>query len=70
MATPIKNAFNAKTAYWMTKKDYMVAVYMFTVEDCIGIEDFEARLTKDSLQEYETLFRNKFENDDSAVYAS
>lgn len=70
VATPIKNAFNAKTAYWMTKKDYMVAVYMFTVEDCIGIEDFEARLTKDSLQEYETLFRNKFENDDSAVYAS
>lgn len=54
----------------MTKKDYTVAVYMFTVEDCFGVEDFEARLTKDGLQEYETLFRNQFENDDPAVYAS
>lgn len=70
VATPIKNAFNNKTAYWMTKKDYTVAVYMFTVEDCFGIEDFEARLTKDGLQEYETLFWNKFENDDPAVYTS
>ena len=68
VATPIKNAFNSKTAYWMTKKGYTVAVYMFTAEDCFGIEDFEARLTKDGLQEYKTLFRNKFENDDLAVY--
>lgn len=70
VATPIKNAFNDKTAYWMTKKDYTVAVYMFTVEDCIGVADFEARLTKDSLQEYEILFRNKFEDDGPAVCTS
>lgn len=70
VATPIKNTFNSKTSYWMTKKDYTVAVYMFTAEDCFGIEDFEARLTKDGLQEYKALFRNKFEDDAPVVYAS
>lgn len=70
VATPIKNAFNSKTAYWMSKKGYTVAVYMFTVEDCFGVKDFEVRLTKDGLQEYETLFRNKFEDDAHVIYAS
>lgn len=43
---------------------------MFTVEDCFGVKDFEVRLTKDGLQEYETLFQNKFEDDAPVVYAS
>ena len=29
--TPIKNQFNDKTAYWLSKKWYTFAVYCFTV---------------------------------------
>ena len=31
--TPIKNQFNDKTAYWLSKKGYTIAVYCFTVSN-------------------------------------
>lgn len=33
VATPIKNAFNSKTAYWLSKANCMVSIYMFTCEN-------------------------------------
>ena len=61
VATPIKNMFNDKTAYWLSKAGYTVALYMFTVEDCYSEEDFESRLTGATYSEYENMFREKFE---------
>lgn len=61
VATPIKNMFNDKTAYWLSKAGYTVALYMFTVEDCYSEEDFENRLTGATYSEYENMFREKFE---------
>ena len=29
--TPIKNQFNAETAYWLSKKFYAIAIYCFTI---------------------------------------
>lgn len=31
--TPIKNQFNDKTAYWLSKKWYTFAAYCFTISD-------------------------------------
>lgn len=59
VATPIKNAFNHKTAYWMSKDSYTVAMYMFTVEECYSTADFENRLTGQGLQEYKAMFRSQ-----------
>lgn len=33
VATPIKNAFNSKTSYWLSKANCMVSIYMFTCEN-------------------------------------
>lgn len=33
VATPIKNAFNSKTAYWLSKSNCTVSIYMFTCEN-------------------------------------
>lgn len=33
MPTPIKNAFNSKTAYWLSKANCTVSIYMFTCEN-------------------------------------
>lgn len=52
VAMPIKNAFNNKTSYWLSKKDCMLSIYMFTVENCFGIKDFEDRLKIDSIKPY------------------
>lgn len=30
---PVKNAFNDKTSYWISKKGYLVAYYAFTPLD-------------------------------------
>lgn len=59
VATPIKNAFNNKTAYWLSKKDCTIAVYMFTVESWMREKDIEAQLDKRSLRSYIKLFEEK-----------
>lgn len=59
VATPIKNAFNNKTAYWLSKKDCTIAVYMFTVESWMQEKDIEAQLDEQSLCSYIKLFEEK-----------
>ena len=59
VATPIKNAFNNKTAYWLSKKDCTIAVYMFTVESWMQEKDVEAQLDERSLSSYIKLFEEK-----------
>lgn len=58
VATPIKNAFNNKTAYWISKRGYAKAFYMFTVEECISVKDMKDRLTADAFRQYESWFDN------------
>lgn len=59
VAVPVKNTFNKKTSYWLSKKDYMVAVYMFTVEDCSGADDLKKRLSNEGMDSYVRLFEEK-----------
>lgn len=54
--TPIKNQFNDKTAYWLSKKYYTYALYCFTVCD-----SSEYRMVDDSeaLDSYIRYFDSK-----------
>lgn len=61
VATPIQNAFNDKTAYWLSRKDCTKACYMFTVENCISPEDVEKRLTEQGFKAYEWFFADSNE---------
>ena len=51
--TPIKNAFNSKTSYWMSKRGYVLAVYCFTPMDS---KDLEFHLSPEVWKQYENLF--------------
>ena len=69
VATPIKNAFNNKIAYWLSKDGIMLSIYMFTVEDCFGIRDFEERLTAEGLKPYIAMFEEQMKRKiDENVY--
>lgn len=59
VCTPIKNAFNNKTAYWLSKDGCMLSLYMFTAEDCFSQEDFDSRFTDESLAQYITMFEQR-----------
>lgn len=54
--TPIKNAFNKKHSYWVSKKGYTLSLYMFTIEDCLNRKDLEDRLSYDSVKTYFAMF--------------
>lgn len=58
VATPIKNAFNHKTAYWLSKKNCILAVYMFTVENCSS-DDVETMLSENGIQAFVNLLETK-----------
>lgn len=69
VATPIKNAFNDKTAYWLTKAGVMFSLYMFTVEDCFGVKDFEERLTLEGIKPFIIMFEEHLKRPlDNKVY--
>lgn len=36
VCTSIKNAFNNKTAHWLSKDGCMLSLYMFTAEECFS----------------------------------
>ena len=59
VATPIKNAANNKTAYWISKLGCTLALYMFTCEDCINEEDLQERLTEKGLKPYMNMLEEK-----------
>lgn len=51
---PVKNAFNNKYSYWISKKGYMYAVYCFTPLDQ---QDLDWHLTtKEVTNEYIKIF--------------
>lgn len=50
--TPIKNAFNKKHSYWVSKKGYTLSLYMFTIEDCLNEKDLEDRLSYNNVKIY------------------
>lgn len=56
VATPIPNAFNSNTAYWISRRGYSAAFYIFTVEECISLQDLKDRLTADAFKQYESWF--------------
>ena len=51
VATPVKNAFNGKISYWMSKRGCILAIYMFTVETRESVEAFERRLSEEGFKE-------------------
>lgn len=51
VATPVKNAFNGKISYWMSKRGCTLAIYMFTVETGESVEAFERRLSEEGFKE-------------------
>lgn len=51
--TPCKNAFNEKTSYWISKKDYWISVYAFTPWDKGNLKEM---LSEESLQSYMNYF--------------
>lgn len=59
VCTPIKNAFNNKTAYWLSKDGCMLSLYMFTAEECFSQEDFDSRFSDESLAQYITMFEQR-----------
>lgn len=54
--TPIRNAFNKKTSYWVSKKGCTLSLYMFTIEDCLNKKDLEYRLSYDNVKTYLAMF--------------
>lgn len=51
VATPVKNAFNGKISYWLSKRGRTLAMYMFTVENGESVEAFERRLSEEGFKE-------------------
>ena len=50
--TPIKNQFNDKTAYWLSKKGYTIAVYCFTVSSTNDLKMLDDNRVLDSYIKY------------------
>ncbi len=52
--TPIQNAFNGKTSWWLTKKGCMLALYCFT-----GTDPIEVEYQVDNLDQYIRLLNER-----------
>lgn len=52
VATPVKNAFNRKTSYWLSKRGCIISIYMFTAETCCNWQDLEQRLTEQGIRPF------------------
>jgi len=61
--TPIKNQFNDKTAYWLSKKYYTYALYCFTVSSTNDLKMLDDNRVLDSYKKY---FDSKFNTKESA----
>lgn len=55
--TPIKNAFNNKTSFWISKRNYTFAVYCFTADTK---EEIKEQL--DNVDAYIKLYENTLLN--------
>lgn len=56
--TRVRNAFNNKTSYWLSKKGYTVAQYAFTAEDCVDAADFQYHLSAAFLKEIIAIYED------------
>lgn len=56
--TPCKNAFNNKTSYWVSKKNYTISVYAFTPMDSRNLKEMTK---KEVLESYINLFDSMIE---------
>ena len=54
--TPIKNAFNKKHSYWVSKKGCTLSLYMFTIENYLTKKELEDRLSYNSVKIYFAMF--------------
>lgn len=61
--TPVKNAFNAKTSYWISKKGFTTALYCFTPFNAL---DLKEHTEDDSINTYISFFKAKVEYDRSS----
>lgn len=59
VCTPIKNAFNSKVAYWLSKKDCLVSMYMFSVDPFLSDRAIDYYLTV-GLGSYLSLYEQKY----------
>lgn len=59
VATPIQNAFNDKVAYWLSKKDCMLSLYMFSVDLNMVKSELKEKLSKDSVLSYVLLLEER-----------
>jgi hypothetical protein len=59
VATPIKNAFNDKISYWLSKKDCTIAIYMFSIQSYMNDKDLEEMLSPRSLDSYIKILEDK-----------
>lgn len=59
VCTPIKNAYNNKTAYWISKKYCTISMYMFTVEHCSNKQDLQNLLSESNVQQHINMLEEK-----------
>lgn len=59
VATPVKNAFNNQIAYWLSKKNCTLSIYMFTVYNYEKVSDFEERLSQDGFNSLIPMFEER-----------
>ncbi len=57
VVVPISNQFNRATSYWMSKRGYTKAQYMFSAKTKQDVSEFEKELDK-NIKAYEELFED------------
>lgn len=57
--TPIKNAFNDKWSYWISKKGYTLALYVFSVDSSMSRKDLNYMLSASAIDSYIHFFENQ-----------
>jgi len=59
VATPIPNAFNNKTAYWLSKDGYTLSMYMFSVDNFTTKRDLQELLSKENVLSYVVMLEER-----------
>ena len=59
--SPVPNAFNKKTSYWLSKKGLAVSHYCFSIDMATGAWEKELNYQLGSIESYIAMFRERFE---------
>lgn len=62
--TPVKNAFNNKCSYWISKKGYTLALYVFSVDSSMSRKDLNYMLSASAIDSYIRFFENQIAQDE------